>query len=370
LALYHPRLGYYSSGQERVGAAGDYYTSPHAHPAFGALLALQLEEMWQWLGCPSPFTVVEAGAGNGRLATDIHDYCRHLGEEFRQALRYVVIDIHIGAVPQSPSLAAIVSDTIPLRGVRGCILSNELLDAFPVHRLVVRDGAALEIYVGLDGEELVDLPGEPSPPAQELLRQMKVLPPEGQEFEVSPQQWHWMGEAGRALERGFVLTIDYGYLSPPAGGTVVPYRGHSQGGNLYLGVGEQDLSAHVDFGALVVAGQWAGLEPLGLVSQRDFLNNLGLSLFLEAAARLGLPQAQHQANQMGMRALTRREGLGSLRVLVQGKGVSGARLSGLEPNSGIRQRLEAWQELPLPLLTPQHTPLLEGHYPHLAWDIA
>src|SRR3990170_7967742 len=89
MALYYPGLGYYTSGGRRTGALGDYYTSPQAHPVFGALLALQLERMWQLMGCPSRFHVVESGAGDRRLAMDILGFSRRLDVRFREALVYV-----------------------------------------------------------------------------------------------------------------------------------------------------------------------------------------------------------------------------------------------------------------------------------------
>src|SRR3990170_2062781 len=92
MALYYPGLGYYTSGGRRIGAAGDYYTSPQAHPVFGALLALQLEHMWRVMGCPSLFYVVEPGSGSERLARDILDFSRHLEQGFRAALFYVTVD--------------------------------------------------------------------------------------------------------------------------------------------------------------------------------------------------------------------------------------------------------------------------------------
>lgn len=364
--LYYPGLGYYASGGSRRRAGADYYTSPQAHPVFGALLALQLEQMWQVMERPAPFHVVEAGAGEGRLARDILDYSWHLEAGFRQALFYVAVDVEVGAVLEPP-LRAIASRGLPFRGLRGCILSNELLDALPVHRLVVRGGSLKEVYVALEGEAFVETLGELSAPVRDLLEAPDSLPPEGSHLEICPSAWAWMGEAGQALETGFVLTIDYGYGEASGEGTLASYRRHAAA-SPYQMVGQQDLTAHVDFGAVIEAGRRAGLKPLSLVSQRRFLTGLGLEAFREAAARLRLPQRQHQANQMAMLDLVRPEGLGSFGVLVQCKGVRGVRMSDLAPERPAQERLAAG-ELPVPLLSPEHLPLLEGRYPHLAWDL-
>jgi len=178
LALFWPRGGYYLSPGTRE-ASGDYYTSPQAHPAFAALLAVQLLQMWSLLDEPNPFTVVEVGAGNGLLCRDLVTYACHLPQAFRRALRYLCLDRNqaggleqevftgngavVGRVAATPivsiesggpaSLGQRKVAGLPLRGIRGCFLSNELLDAFPVHQVTKVDGRLREVYVTLrDGE--------------------------------------------------------------------------------------------------------------------------------------------------------------------------------------------------------------------------
>lgn len=410
-ALYYPGLGYYASEGQRIGAAGDYYTSPQAHPVFGALIALQLERLWQVLERPSPFHVVEAGAGKEQLALDVLDFSRHLEEGFRAALFYVTVDIRVGAhsraalpiPPHQRTLArrsgrlaggdpahphspqpqhtlsppsrrfppfprAVASRGLPFRGVSGCILSNELLDAFPVHRLRVQGGALREVYVTLEDGAFAEVLGELSTPVCDLMKNAGGIPPEGSSLEVCPDVWAWMAQAAQALERGLVLTIDYGYWDAPGDGTIASYRRHRPARPYDL-VGQQDLTARVDFGAAMEAGRRVGLAPVGLVSQRRFLLELGLGAFREAAARSRLPQRQHEANQLAMLDLVRPEGLGSFGVMVQRKGLEAIAMSDLASERPVGQRLAAG-ELPVPLLTRAHVPLLEGRYPHLAGDIS
>lgn len=366
MALYYPGLGYYASGRRRTGATGDYYTSPQAHPVFGALLALQLERLWQLLGRPPLFHVVEAGAGDGRLARDITDYSRHLEPGFCQALCYVMVDIPVAGEACEPPLRAVASRGLPFRGLVGCILSNELLDAFPVHRLSVQGSALQEVYVDLEDGAFVEAWGELSPPVRELVEMADSLP-EGWCLEVRPSAWDWMGQAARALESGFVMTIDYGYTEAPHRSTLASYQRHALT-NPYGEVGQQDLTAHVDLGAAMEAGRRVRLEPLALASQRRFLLDLGLGAFREAAARLRLPQGSHQANQMAMLDLVRPEGLGGLAVLIQYKGSRAIGAEDLAPGPPAQERLTQGA-LPVPLLGPEHVPLLEGRYPHLAWEI-
>ena len=116
LALYHPADGYYTSAAP-FGAAGDYYTSPAAHPAFGALLCVQLYRMWQLIGEPPHFTAVELGAGNGLLAADIAAYAPSVSPQFASCLRYICIDRYAPAAPPAAATPAsptrLRSDRIP-----------------------------------------------------------------------------------------------------------------------------------------------------------------------------------------------------------------------------------------------------------------
>ena len=156
LAQYGPD-GYYSSGSP-VSATGDFYTSPTAHPLFGWLLAVQLEEMWQLLGSPGKFTIVEHGASTGVLAADITDASLALSSDFAAAVEYKAFDIAPPANQHYP-VSPLADDP---SGVTGCLLSNELLDAMPVHRFEIRDKQVMEIFVGLEGDKLVAVLGEPS----------------------------------------------------------------------------------------------------------------------------------------------------------------------------------------------------------------
>ncbi|MDA0734476.1 MAG: SAM-dependent methyltransferase [Chloroflexi bacterium] len=376
VALYWHDGGYYTT-TEPFGASGDYYTSPMAHPAFGALLAVQLFQMWQLLGSPNTFTVVEMGAGNGLLCRDIIAYSSHISEEFQSSLRYVCLDrrLAVGEERNSNRAFRVASAGIPMKGVIGCFLSNEFLDAFPVHQVRVDGGRLKEVYVALDGDNLVETLGELSTPRLlDRLKGLNIDLAEGQTAEINLGLDGWAEAVSTALDAGFVLSIDYGH---PASelyaakvrprGTLTTYYRHIQMDAPFRRIGQQDISAQVDFTAVAKAGEDLGLDTLGSTTQGHFLNNLGLGRFRSGLASLGLPPAALQANRAGLVDLVRPAGLGDFKVLVQGKNVGRPSLWGFEPAEGL---LELIERLDLPLLTPQHISQLEGRYPPVEYELA
>ncbi len=381
LALYWPDGGYYSS-PDVIGARGDFYTAPTAHPAFGALLSLQVCQMWRILDEPSRFWVVEMGAGGGLLCHDLMAYSSHLPQEFRSSLRYLCVDRlgRTGAEDNLPTearraVSRLVANGAPLAGITGCFLSNELLDSLPVHRVTVRDGAFQEIYVTLEENRFVEVLGPPSTPALERrLGSLGVTLAEGSIAEINLAMEPWLEEVSQALQRGFLLTVDYGDLAAELysprrrRGTLSCFHGHTQTDDPYRRVGAQDMTSHVDFTTLVEAGKARGQEPLGGCTQGEFLGNLGLTKLMGRLMRMGLGQRETDANRMGMLDIARSGGMGDFKVLAQGKGVGQLPpLWGFTPSRELEEVLET---LPVPLLSPLHAPLLEGRYPHLTqgWD--
>ena len=407
VALFWPQGGYYT-GRSTIGASGDYYTSPSVHPAFGALLAVQLLQMWHLMDRPQPFTVVEMGAGNGLLARDILSYSSHLLPEFRRSLSYLCLDLRavaglettlpsIQSAPKISRIAAAVPASadlptgsrglrfgIPLSGVRGCILSNELLDAFPIHQVKVRRGVLQEVYVALQDRQLVERLGEPS--CTELsgrLERMGVELAEGQVAEINLGIDRWAEEVASALESGFVLTVDYGKTATRLysaeerpDGTLTTYYRHTQTDDPFRHVGSQDITAQVDFTAVVKAGRAHGLGLLGYTRQCEFLRSLGLGDWQRSLGGLSLSQKQAQANRPGIVDLVRVGGFGDFKVLVQGKNVGKPKLWGFDPAPDQDQEgdlveggLARPEGLPVPLLTSDHLPFLEGRYPRAEAEI-
>ena len=265
LALYHEPWGYYSSGPERIGAGGDFYTSPVAHPAFGALLTVQLAGMWEMMGKPSPFHVVELGAGTGVMARDIIEYSYHVSSDFADALEYLAIDRRPAYGVED--VHCIVSDGIPLRGITGCILSNEYLDAMPVHRVTMEDGKLRELYVGVGGGELVGVVGEPSTGLlQERLDGLGVTLAEGQRAEINLGLDDLTRSLAESLDSGYVLSVDYGheasdlYSSSRSQGTLMCHYRHTVNSQPFRRIGRQDITAHVDFTTLMQMGRDGGFR--------------------------------------------------------------------------------------------------------------
>jgi SAM-dependent MidA family methyltransferase len=349
MALYHPQHGYYSSPRQRMGRHGDYLTSPEVHPIFGSLVAKQLRQMWQAMGEPRPFTVVEMGAGSGLLARDVLAWAGRRAPEFFQALEYRLIEVNEWLVEDQrrllrqvdaslaktswlPSLEAIAAES-----VSGCFLSNELIDSFPVHRVAVRDGRLHEFYVEWQEERFVESLAPPSTPLlEQYFDRLGLLPGEGCSAEVNLEALEWMKAVAGALRRGFALTFDYGHpaaeLYAPwrKDGTLLCFYRHNPSTDPYARLGRQDMTSHVDFTSLVQAGREAGLEPLGLTSQSRFLTALGIAAGLERQAEGEPSLEEYYARRRAVTELIDPAGLGRIKVLIQAKGVGRPELQGLE----------------------------------------
>ena len=376
LALYHPTGGYYTS-EKPFGAAGDYYTSPAVHPAFGALLAVQLYRMWQLMEEPSDFTVIEMGAGNGLLADDILGYADSLSDEFARSMKYVCVeryrpsDVGRGHGVKAPKFERILADGLPFAGVTGCLLSNEFFDAFPVHRFKMVQGELLEVFVTLDEsgsfDEMLDSPSTPL--LEERLSRVDVALEDGQGGEVSQGVESWMSDAASALDKGFVITIDYGHeaaeLYSPIRrfGTLQTYYRHTDGGSPYQRVGRQDITAHVDFTLLQDEGRAAGLNTIEYATQAEFLSGLGIEKMMRDLRSATMSQHERNANMMGLRELVKPAGLGDFKALVQEKGTGIVGPEELRPPDALVERLKP------PLMSSRHMPLMEGRYPHTAWEM-
>lgn len=335
--LYHPLHGYYSRAEARRFA--DYYTSVDVHPIFGRLLARQLAEMWEALGRPARFDAVECGAGTGRLAAHILDFSARALPEFYAALHYTAVEASAARRAQQASLlgmhisagrcqpAAALPDSVSA----GCIFSNELLDALPVHRVVQTAGGLREIRVGLRGDEFCDVVSEQpaSPDIAAWLSGQGIRLAEGQQAEVGLEASAWMRAAGRSLQRGFVLTVDYGhdaaelYDAQHMRGTLLAYAAHRASEDWYAAPGEQDLTAHVSFTALDAAGAQEGLSRSGLVSQTHFLLALGRGNEFADLYDGGMTEAEKLHARLLLKTLIYPEGMGErFCVLIHHKAVA------------------------------------------------
>ena len=359
VCLYSPHGGFYSCRDNRIST--HFGTSPTSHPVFGALIARQLEQMWRLLGEPAVFHLIEVGSGDGALARSIVGAVRRQAPQFAQALCYVAADYQPSWL-QSPEHASgwgygsdrstdsKREDTFsgiqrvkgeglrPFQNVVGCILCNELVDNFPVHRFAIHNGRAKEIFVTLEGENLTEVLDEPSTPRIEnRLAGLGSPLPEGQRGEVNLAMENWTSQLAETLDRGFVLTIDYGELaadlySPQhAQGTLVCYNKHTVSGDPYQDIGRQDITAHVDFTSLMRLGDRQGLATVGYAPQSQFLTNLGFPSFLDELHAQDLSAARMELARMAMMTLVDPEEYGVFKVLAQAKGIgAGTELLGFE----------------------------------------
>lgn len=339
--LYEPGLGYYTSPGRKVGAAGDFYTSITVHAAFGRVIAREIAAMWRSMGQSAVFTLVEAGAGHGRLACDILDFLKEREPVCYAAVRLVLVE-------KEPSLVQAQQELLADHGAKlgwltpeelaegfsfsGVLYSNELLDAMPVHRVLMTAEGLREIYVTCDGGQFKEQLDMPSTPALEeyLARYgMPLLP--GQEAEISLTGLAWFEKAAAALQQGFILTVDYGYLKEELYapqrklGTLLCYHKHQVEDNPYQRLGEQDITAHVNFSALRERGRELGIETVWFGEQCRFLLAAGMVEEFEAIEAADLPETDKMKRRLTLKRLIMPDGgMGdTFKVLVQSRNVAG-----------------------------------------------
>ena len=347
LALYHPVYGYYARQPQRSGKSGDFFTSVDVGPLFGDLLERQLFEMSEQLG-PAPFDLVEAGAGNGRLAADILRAARARHSFFYDRIRLFLVEASAEARAAQRDTLGIFQEKLVWSGPElpptftGALLANELLDALPVHQVVMREDGLREVYVEAlrNGGELSLAIREGAPSTGDLeryLADLDVTLQVGWRVEINLLAQSWIRDAARRLARGFMICVDYGhpahelYSASHSLGTLTSFRRHQMsgadtaGGPAWLQApGDQDLTAHVDFTSVSAAAAGEGLTRLGLLDQTYFLLGLVSSLPQDDANGLTKPDAAAQ-----LKTLIFPGGLGSThKVLLLGRDVGTPALSG------------------------------------------
>jgi len=319
-ALYDPADGFYS--RLPVGEHGDFVTSPHVSPVFGELVARQIGEFWELLDRPDPFDVVEVGAGDGTLAGQV---LGSIGDPMRTAVRYTGVDRSLSAraalADASIRVAAALEEVG--RGLIGCVLANELLDDLPFHLVRGVAGGVAELFVGLDGDRFTLVEG---PPSEEIAR---LAPPlrDQQEAIVRPSAAAFVDQAAEVLTRGYVWVVDYGFRAGEEPGTVHGYRRQRLEEDILSEPGSLDITAGVDFAALVRHAEERGLAVWGPVTQRDALLSLGFRRLDDRAqarqreavvARRGVEALRIYSNRTRANLLLSRSGLGAFYVLCLG----------------------------------------------------
>jgi SAM-dependent MidA family methyltransferase len=343
-ALFHPQYGYYSQGKG-LGQRGDFFTSVHLGPDFGELLAEQLVDCWQTLGCPDPLIVVEMGAGEGFLAQDILGWLATRNPDCFHSLQYWIIERSAGLQQQQQARLEGFLDRLTWlnwdeflgledNGIVGCFLSNELVDAFPVHQVIAQDGHLQEVYVTWQDNQWREDYGPLSDDRLASYFQARQIdltqPPYPNPYrtEVNLAAQTWLQSIAQKLKMGYVITIDYGYnhdryYHPQRSqGTLQCYYRHRRHDNPYVNLGEQDLTAHVNFTDLQRWGEQAGLETLGLTRQALFLMALGLGDRLQDLSAQPQSLTNLLQRRDALHQLFDPGGLGNFWVLIQGKGLT------------------------------------------------
>ena len=344
-ALYHPEYGYYTSKKARIGKDGDYYTSSDVHRAFGVCIMRQIEEMNVILN-HSPLNVVEVGAGKGLLCADILLSAREKSPTLFKEIRYFIVEKspefierqkrHIEELGLMDKVSWVPEIKEALSGNIGIVLSNELIDAFPVHKVIYSNGRWNEIYVTLENGILTEK--EDSISDQRLADFLTGL--EGSfddryTTEVNLKAIDWIKGVGNSLQKGFVITIDYGYPRKELysvernRGTLMCYFRHQASEDPYLNIGEQDITTHIDFTSLAEAGKAAGLEVAGFTDQSYFLMGSGIEEEFQQLEDLNAKNIGAFKNNVTLKKLLIPGGMGStFKVLIQQKGMERPRLRG------------------------------------------
>ena len=351
LSLYHPVYGYYSSPGVKIGKRGDYYTSPVVHQVFGEIILKQIIEMWNISG-GMVFTIVEMGAGDGTLCLDMLNFAKREYSDFFNNLKYIIIEeseymkglqkarLHNAGLLNHNILWTDYSDPLFTTGVNGCFLSNELIDAFPVHIIEKRGGELKEVFVSYKDNSFIEVLDSLSTP--ELIRYFipGIVLEDGQRAEVNLKALEWMRWVARSIRKGFAITIDYGYpaeelyASHRKSGTLLCYYKHMVIEDPYINIGEQDITSHVDFSTLIKVGEGEGMMTLGLTDQMHFLFGLGIGEIIESIGSRADTETEALKQRLLIKNLIMPGRMGEVfKILIQQKGFDNISvLSGLKRN--------------------------------------
>ena len=336
--LYHPQHGYYRRGAATVGRDGDFLTSPEVHPIFGAAVGHVAAELWRQCEERDSFRIAEIGPGSGALAESLLRSLLRQAPDLAASVRYTLVEpdrrsaaqqrerlrsIHnvrlVNEISEINELGDDLSDG--LGGGHQLIVANELLDALPVHRLQRSEGRWRELLVDFS----------PSTGFRErvtVLRDERLRVPlagieaaEGQIVEVAPGRAEVVAALAAAVgEGGLLLLFDYGYPRDRLyarwrrEGTLMTFRKHIPGDDPYAHAGEQDITAHIDIDQVREAARAAGLTPLPMLSQAEWLHHLGATA-MPAVADAKLDTNAYLGARRAVETLTDPGGLGRIAVL-------------------------------------------------------
>jgi SAM-dependent MidA family methyltransferase len=298
LALYHPDRGYYASGRANIGRRGDFFTNVSVGSLFGRLLASQFAEIWEKLGRPRDFKIVEQGAHDGVFAADALSALRRSAGDCFAATSYCMIEPfpiwrerqqkNLREFAEKTSWVASIDQIAPFVGIH---FSNELFDSFPVHLIVssgVANGATVwnEKFVTVAADNFAFATGNVGRSGLQL--DHLGFFPAGFETEVNLAAPKLMSEIAAKLSRGIILTIDYGfsrtefYALHRSQGSLQVRANQKKLSSPFQEIGLADISAHVEWTALAEVAQSSGATPVGFTDQHHFLTGIISRFFPEA----------------------------------------------------------------------------------------
>jgi SAM-dependent MidA family methyltransferase len=335
-ALYDDSDGYYCRpGQVRQGRAGDYRTAPETSPLFAATLAAYFSKLFAELGSPPVWTIFEAGAGGGEFAQGVLTTLRDIFPAVFSATNYVIDEISPATRDRAQTRLSEFSERLTFQTLAetgqpanaGICFSNELIDAFPVHRVIMRNKDLRELFVGLHRDEFVWVESEPVHRVAEYCSRVGLRLLEGQIAEINLDAEEYISRAPRLFDRGFLITVDYGaerteLLDAPGRfeGTLRAFRRHQMIRNVLEAPGEQDLTTTVDWTQIKAAGRNAGLRAVRFERLDQFLLAEGLTGVLSELLTQTEGQVEALRLTTGAREMIMPHGLtASFQILVQQK---------------------------------------------------
>jgi SAM-dependent MidA family methyltransferase len=309
-ALYDPQAGYYSSGLTKIGAQGDFITAPELTPLFGYALANQCQQILSFLDSP---VILEFGAGTGALCVALLEHLEQLNS-LPESYFILELSAHLRQCQKEliqqkiPHLADKVHWLVqwPHCTFNGIIIANEVLDAMPIHRFLVEENTILESYISLDQQGQLIEQFKPCQNQRLLSYINNTLPPIAAPYLSEANLFidHWITENYNLLQQGVVLLIDYGfprheyYHADRYQGTLMCHYQHHAHSNPLVHIGEQDITAHVDFTHVAEAGQQAGFHVAGYTNQASFLLANGLLHLLNDIEEQQLFRAKQAVKQL------------------------------------------------------------------------
>lgn len=334
LALYHPTLGYYNRTHEKIGKLGDYYTAANVSDLFGHTIAGEIKKRRREYDAGELFTLVEFGAGTGQLAADIlNDLQKDNGLNL---INYIIIEKSAGFIDRQAkklesfqkTVSWATTEELLANPVRGIVLQNEVIDALAVHRVVVQNKTLKEIYIDYQNEKFVEIVAEPSTQALvEYFGKFGSPLEDGQRAEVNLEALSWIESLSKILASGYIITIDYGgpaaeiYSPTRFGGTLACYFKHEVKDDPYERIGEQDITSHVNFTALIRRGEELGLKKVSFETQANFLIYGGILERLDEIQRsTAVSEVNKVKARLAIKNLIMPQAMGErFRVLIQKK---------------------------------------------------